>query len=354
MTIGFGILGAGMISGLHADALRNSSKADLVAVCDMDADRAAKLAADYAPDATVYTSFDEMLADPRVQVINIVTPNHLHTRFVVAAAAAGKHVLCEKPPAMSLAETDQMLDACRAANVKFGIFVQCRLREPIQHMKKALESGRFGKILRADAIMKWYRATDYYKMDAWRSNRRAGAGVTVQHAFHYIDLLQYLMGPAQDVDARMSNLSHPDIAIEDCLDARIQFANGAIGTVAASTGLWPGSDVRIEVYGENGTAIMEGTAMSVWQFKDEKPEDAVIRSAGDADVATASNDPTALPSGDHQLVIDDCVDAIVADHEVAIPCSAVRPSLELALAMYKADKNGTKVTLPLQDEENIW
>lgn len=351
---GFGICGAGMISGLHADALKNSSKGELTAICDLSEERAGKLAEKFAPSATLHTSFDEMLKDPAVDVVDIVTPNHMHTDFVLKAAAAGKHVLCEKPPAMSLAETDQMIDACRQAGVKFGIFVQCRTREPMRQIKRALDEGRFGTIKRVDAIMKWFRDANYYRSDAWRSNRKCGAGVTIQHAFHYIDLLQFLMGPAETVRAEMRNLAHPDVVLEDTLDAAISFKNGVRGFVQASTALWPGNDVRIEIYGSEGSAIMEGTAFTLWKFKDEKPEDEVIRRSGDADQATAGSDPTALPSGDHQNVIDDCVDAIAENREVIIPCSAVRPSLEIALGMYMADKRKEEISLPIEDEKAIW
>jgi UDP-N-acetyl-2-amino-2-deoxyglucuronate dehydrogenase len=351
---GFGILGAGMISGLHADAITKSNKADLVAVCDVSEERARELADKFAPSASVYTSFDDMLKDDNVEVVNIVTPNHLHTEFVLKAAAAGKHVLCEKPPAMSLAETDQMIEACEKAGVKFGIFVQSRMREPIRLIKKALDDNRFGKILRVDTIMKWYRDGNYYLMDAWRSNRKCGAGVTIQHAFHYIDILQHLMGPGDKVVAEMRNLAHPDVVLEDTLDARILFRNGVRGFVQASTALWPGNDVKIEIYGTEGSAIMEGAAFSLWKFKNEIPEDEKIRKAGDAVTATAGSDPTALPSADHQYVIDDCVDAIDQDREVCIPCSSVRSTLEIALAMYKSDKDGAEVSLPLADEDSIW
>jgi UDP-N-acetyl-2-amino-2-deoxyglucuronate dehydrogenase len=351
---GFAILGAGMISGLHADALKQSDKAELVAVCDVSEERAQKLVDKFAPSAKVYTSYDEMLQDENVEVINIVTPNHLHTQFVLKAAAAGKHVLCEKPPAMSLEETDQMIAACKKAGVKFGIFVQCRIREPIRLIKEAIENGRFGNILRVDAVMKWYRDGNYYLADAWRSNRKCGAGVTIQHAFHYIDILQYLMGPGEKVTAEMRNLAHPDVALEDTLDARITFKNGVRGFVQASTALWPGNDVKIEIYGTEGSAIMEGAAFSLWQFKNATEADKKIRQAGNADQATAGSDPTALASEDHQYVIDDCVDAIEQDREVCIPCSAVRPTLEIALAMYKSDKENAEVILPLTDEKSIW
>ena len=354
MAIGFGIVGAGMISSLHADAIKNSSKARLVAVCDLDRQRAEKLAQGFAPEAKVYGAMDAFLADPAVEVVNVVTPNALHTEAVLAAARAGKHVLCEKPPAMSLGDTDRMIAACRQANRKLGVLVQSRLREPIRQMKLALAQGRFGRLLRADAVMKWYRTTEYYLTDAWRQDRRSGAGVTIQHAFHYIDLLQYLAGPAEWVQAHMTNLGHPKIQIEDTLDAVIQFSSGVIGTVAASTGLWPGADVRVELYGEKGAAAMQGTALALWKFQEERPEDEAIRHCGDAKQATAASSPTALPSIDHQRVIDDCVDAIENNREVAIPCESVRPALEISLAMYQSARLGQPVRLPLADEDRVW
>ena len=349
MATGFGILGAGMISGLHGAALRDSTKAELVAVCDVAEDRAQKLAGEFAPGAAVYTKLDDLLADPNVEVVNVVTPNHLHTDAVLAAFAAGKHVLCEKPPAMSLAETDRMIAAGRRAGRKFGIFVQCRMREPIRRIKQALDEGRFGRLLHADAVMKWYRTTEYYQSDPWRSERRSGAGVTIQHAFHYIDLLYYLMGPARVVQARMSNLAHPELAIEDTLGALVHFQNDVVASVTASTALWPGRDVRVEIYGDRGAAVMQGAVLSLWQFQEERPEDEGIRRAGDAAQATAASDPTALPSAEHQMVVDDFADAMREDREPAIPCQSVRPTLEIALAIYRSSDTGQMVRLPLEN-----
>ena len=354
MAMRFGILGAGMISRLHGDALRKSEKAELAAVCDVSPERARKLADEFNPAAAIYTDLKDMLKDPTVAAVAIVTPNHLHKDAVVAAAQAGKHVLCEKPPAMSLEDTDAMIAAAKAAGVKLGIFTQCRVRKPVQALKKAIDEGRFGKVLRAEAIMKWYRSSEYYKMDAWRSERKSGAGVTIQHAFHYIDLLQYLMGPAASVEARMRNLNHADVKLEDTLDALIEFRNGATGAVQASTSLWPGSNPKIEVYGTEGAAIIDGAAFSLWQFKTERPEDAATRAIGNSAQKAAGSDPTALDSIDHQMVYDDCVDAVKERREVIIPCGNVRNTLEMALAMYLSDKEKKRIELPFPKDAQIW
>lgn len=351
-AIGFGILGAGLVAPFHAKGIKGAKGGKLVAFCDMQKERADKLAQEYGCKA--YYTLKDMLKDPDVQVVNVCLPNHLHQDAVIQSAAAGRHVLTEKPPAMTLKDTDAMVAACKKARVKFGCTVQCRVRKSIQAMKHAIESGRFGKLLHADAAMKWFRSTDYYKSDAWRMSRKSGAGVTVQHAFHYIDLLQYLAGPAKRVEARMTNLAHPDIQLEDTVLAFVEFAGGAQGVVEASTALWPGTDVRIEINGTDGTAIMMGEKMVTWKFRDERPEDAEIRTYGSASQATAAGGAADFGYLDHQVVIQDMIDAIRENRDVVIPVTSVRPTLEIVLAMYQSSAKGRAVSLPVKDDEAAW
>lgn len=351
-TLGFGILGAGLVSPFHARSIRESSGGRLVAFCDADAERAGKRAAEF--DAKAYTDLDRMLEDPEIDAVNVCLPNHLHHEAVLKCAAAGKHVLTEKPPAMSLLHTDDMIDACETAGVKFGCTVQCRVRASIQAVKRAAAAGRFGKLLHADAIMKWFRDTQYYRSDAWRMSRRSGAGVTVQHAFHYIDLLQFIAGPARRVQARMTNLAHPEVPVEDSLLAFIDFAGGAQGVVEASTALWPGTDVRIEINGEKGTAIVSGEQMTTWKFRDTDPEDEAVARLGDAATATAAGGAADFSYLDHKVLIQDLIDAVREDRDVIIPVRSVRPTLEIVLAMYQSAARGTPVSLPVQDDETAW
>jgi len=350
--VGFGLLGAGLIAPFHARALEASQQARLVGAADTDPDRLARLTGQYGGRA--YASGEEMLDDPEVRVVSILTPNHLHFDAVVKAAGAGKHVLVEKPPAMSLRELDEMEWACAAAGVKIGVVLQCRARKAVQAMRSAIQEGRFGRLCHADAYMKWFRSAEYYRMDAWRSSRRSGAGVTIQQAFHYLDLLQHLAGPVKRVQARMSNLAHPDVDLEDTLLAFVDYANGAQGVVQASTALWPGTDVRIEINGERGAAIMAGERMETWQFQDERPEDEAIRRYGSAAVATGATGAAELGFHDHQAVIDDLACAIEQDREPMITLASVRPTLEWALAMYQSAKEGLPVRLPLADETKVW
>lgn len=351
-TVGFGLLGAGLIAPFHARSVIAADGCELIAVADVDAGRAEKVAGEFGCKAC--GSLDELIADERIDVIDVLTPNHLHCEATLAAAAAGKSVLVEKPPAMSLKETDAMIGACGSAGVRLGIVLQCRVRKPIQAMREAIEAGRFGRLLQADAYMKWHRTTEYYLSDEWRSSRRSGAGVTIQHAFHYIDLLQYLMGPVRSVIARMSNRAHPQVELEDTLNAFMDFENGGQGVVVASTALWPGTDIRIEINGEDGTAIMVGERMETWKFKDERAEDEAIRAVGRGSVGTAASGPADFDFADHQVVIEDMAAAVRKGTEPIIPAASARNTLEIALAMYKSAAAGLPVELPVTDEESIW
>jgi UDP-N-acetyl-2-amino-2-deoxyglucuronate dehydrogenase len=348
---GFGLLGTGLVAPFHANAILNSDKCELIAVTDIDRERARKFSETY--HCKMYDKLDDMLKDDAITVINILTPNHLHKDAVIQSALAKKHILVEKPPALSLKDVDEMVDVCDRG-VRLGVVLQCRVRPAVQAVKKAIDSGRFGKVLQADAYMKWYRTTEYYYSESWRSQRRSGAGVTIQHAFHYFDLLHFLNGPVAAVQASMANLAHPGVELEDTVMAFLKYENGSQGVLQASTAFYPGMDIRVEIYGTEGTAIIVGERIDTWQFKTELPEDKEIRKIGSSTVQTAATGPAAFAFNDHQVVIENMVEAIINNREPAISAPATRHTLELALAMYLSDKSGKSVELPIENEDYVW
>lgn len=350
--IGFGVVGAGLIAPFHLNAIKDSKGGRAVGIFDVNIEKAQEMADRFG--LKVYNSLGEMLMDPEIQVVCVATPNHLHRKAVIAAVDAGKHVLTEKPPAMSLAETDEMIAACEKAGVKFGCFVQCRIRKAIQATKAAVDSGRFGTLLRADAYMKWYRPQEYYTSSGWRGQRQSGSGVTVAQGFHYIDLLQYLAGPAVRLEAKMENLNHPGIALEDDSIAFVDYACGAKGVIQLSTALWPGTDIRIELNGTDGTAIMTGEKMQTWKFRDERPEDEEIRKLGNAAQATGAGGAADFGHIDHTVVVQDMIDCIGTRNEVIIPVKSVRPTLEMVLAMYQSSSRAAPVEWPIVDDSSVW
>jgi UDP-N-acetyl-2-amino-2-deoxyglucuronate dehydrogenase len=349
--MGFGIVGCGLVSQFHGAAIMNSENAELIAATDLDEERLNSFIDDYGGEAA--ESFEALLEDDRVDVVNILTPNAMHADFAIPALEAGKHVIVEKPPEMKLDRTDDMIAAKNENDRKLAICLQVRFRESVRAIKNAIEQGRFGGLLEGDTYMKWFRDTDYYLMDDWRSKRSSGAGVTIQHAFHYIDILHHLMGPVAVVDARMTNLAHPDVELEDTLKAFLTFENGAEGLVEASTALWPGRPPRIEVNGEDGTAITEGEVVVAWEFREEQPEDEEIRQIGRGTVAAGGTGAADLSYEEHMWLIDDMVDAINEDRDPYITAENARHSLEIALAMYTSADAGDPVELPLPADVTI-
>lgn len=349
--LGFGIVGCGLVSQFHGAAIMNSAKAELIAATDLDDQRLSEFVAKYGGEKA--PSFEAILEDERIDVVNILTPNAMHAQFTVPALEAGKHVIVEKPPEMTLAKTDEMIAAAQRAGRKLAICLQVRLRESIRAIKSAIEAGRFGRLVEGDAYMKWFRPTDYYLMDDWRSKREQGAGVTIQHAFHYIDLLHHLMGPVKRVQARMTNLAHPEVQLEDTLKAFLEFENGAEGLVEASTALWPGRPPRIEINGEDGTAITEGEVMLAWDFRDKRPEDEQVMQIGRDTVAAGGTGAADLSYEEHMWLIEDMVDAIVEDRDPYVTAQSARHTLEIALAMYRSADTGEVVELPLPADTTI-
>ena len=344
-AFGFGVIGCGLVSQFHGKAIQAAPGAKLVACVDRAPERAKEFAQAYGGEAL--ENMDAIFARDDVDVVNVLTPNAYHEEYVVKAAQAGKHVLVEKPPEMTLEKVDRMIAACEQADVQFGVVLQCRFRKAIEAIKHAMEAGRFGRLLHGDAMMKWFRPQEYYFRDAWRSSREQGAGVTIQHAFHYIDLLHHLMGPVKQVQARMSNLAHPDVALEDTVIAIMDYANGAQGVVEASTALYPGTDIRIEINGENGTAIMQGERIIEWAFREDLPEDAAIRKIGSESIGTAATGAADFAYFEHQYLIEDMIAAIREDRPPRITAHDGRGSLEIALAMYRSADEGKVVELPV-------
>lgn len=350
--IGFGIVGAGLIAPFHLNAIRDCGDGRAVGIYDIRPDRAGKVAEEFAIKA--FDSLETMLGDDDIDVICVATPNHLHRDAVVKSAGAGKHVLTEKPPAMSLAETDEMISACEQNGVRFGCFVQCRLRAAVRAMKQAVETGRFGRLLRADAYMKWHRGPEYYSSDPWRSSRRSGSGVCVAQGFHYIDLLHYLAGRVSELEARMTNINHPGVKLEDDAVAVARFENGARGLIQLSTALWPGRDIRIELNGTEGAAVMTGERIALWKFRKEQPEDEQIRMIGNAKQETGAAGAAAFGYHDHMIVIRDMIEALRKNKDIATPVTSVRHSLEIVLALYQSAARGRPAVFPVRDDESVW
>jgi len=354
MSTGFGIIGCGMIATFHARAIADIRGAKLVACFDNNAHAADKLAE--STGCKPYHSLDAMLADPAVQIVTICTPSGAHLEPALAAARAGKHVIVEKPLEITLGRCDQIIKACEKAGVVLATIFPSRFHDSSKELKRAVAEGRFGRLTLGDAIVKWYRSQAYYDSGAWRGTWELdGGGALMNQAIHSVDLLTWLMGPVVEVRAQTGLLAHDLIAVEDVALATVQFANGAMGVIEATTAAYPGYLKRIELHGMNGTAVMEEEDIVKWDFAKLSKRDKEIQNkmASRKSTGGGAADPKAIGHHCHARLFQDVLHAIKTNTKPAIDGREGRRSVEIILAIYKAAETGRAVKLPLAADPRL-
>jgi UDP-N-acetyl-2-amino-2-deoxyglucuronate dehydrogenase len=338
--IGFGIVGGGMIGSVHAEAIRAIPGANVVAVWGRSATRANELAAKYG--ATAYTDYNAFLAHPGLAIVNVCSPSGVHLEHGQAAAEAGKHVLVEKPIEINLERADALVAACEKAGVKLGVIFQSRFLPAVQKVKAAVEAGKLGKLILGDAYVKWYRAPEYYGAGSWHGTLKLdGGGALINQAIHTIDLLRWMMGPVDKAFALKKALRYTHIEAEDTLIGNLEFQNGALGVVVATTSIKPGFKRRLEISGERGTIILDGDAISVWDIEGETSTDNSAEQITDG-----SSNPAAISTEGHRRQIEDMLDAVLENREPVVNGHEGRKSLEVVAALYQAANEQRLIQLP--------
>ncbi len=346
MSIGFGVIGCGMIAGFHAKAIADANGAHLAGCTDRNTERSTAFAAEN--DCTAFDTLDAMLADPNIQAVSICSPSGAHLDPALEAAAAGKHILVEKPLEVTTERCDQIIAACEKSGVKLATTFQSRFHESSKLVKQAVDAGRFGKITMGDAYVKWYRSQEYYDSGAWRGTWALdGGGALMNQAIHSVDLLVWLMGPVTQISAMTDTLTHERIEVEDVAVATLRFANGALGVIEATTTAFPGALKRIEVCGSQGTAVIEEEDIHTWQFAEETDADESIRQemAGKTQTGGGASDPAAIGHHGHTLLFEDLVKAINEDRPSVIDGHEGRRSVQVIEAIYESAKSGKIITL---------
>src|SRR5215472_8205174 len=270
-VFGFGIVGCGVIAPMHARAIAELPNARLVAVADTVAERAERRGRELGVPHTA--GVDALLARPDVDVVCVCAPSGLHAEVGVRAAAAGKHVVVEKPIDVTLEAADRLIAACHDHGVVLTVISQHRFGPAVQRLRGLIDGGRLGRLVAGDAIVKWYRSQEYYDSGDWRGTWSLdGGGSLMNQGVHYTDLLQWMMGPVERVFARTATAVHERIEVEDIAIAVLQFAGGAVGVLQASTAAYPGLPERLEVTGTGGTVVVEAGRLRACELKDEKGE----------------------------------------------------------------------------------
>lgn len=333
----FALIGAGNIARTHAAAIRASDRATLVAVAGGPG--AERMAADegtrYHPDPAA------LCGDPDVDAIVLCTPSGIRSEYVLAAADCGKHVLVEKPIHVDLARAREMVEACERAGVILGVVLQSRFKPHPAAARAAIARGSLGDPVLGSMAVKWHRPPEYYASADWRGTRALdGGGALMNQAIHNVDMLLWLWGDVARVRAATANRLHRGIEVEDTVVAQLEFANGALGVLEATTATYPGSPRRVELHGTAGTITLIDDEVGEWDLRDGTPPPSREVSAA---VAAARATHVMADHRWHQLQIDDFVDAVREGRPPAVDGREAMRSLALVLAVYEAAATGQAV-----------
>ena len=315
MAYGFGIIGCGMISNFHAQAIGDIRGARVVGCFDAYQPAAERFA--QAQDCRHYARLDGLLADPAVDVVTIGTPSGAHLEPAVAAARAGKHVIVEKPLEITLRRCDRIIDECAKDRVVLSTIFPSRFHESAQLIKQAIEQQRFGRLTLGDAYVKWYRTQQYYDSGAWRGTWKLdGGGALMNQAIHSVDLLTWLMGPVARSPPRRRPWPTSGSPWRTRPWPALQFANGALGVIEATTAVYPGYLKRIEIHGSEGSAVLEEEDLKSWDFAQKDRRDAAIRRRmlGKTHTGGGAADPAAIGHHGHTAQFKDVLKAIQTGH----------------------------------------
>jgi predicted dehydrogenase len=346
----FGIIGAGMIANFHAKAIAAMEGGELHSFYGRRQEAVDELVAENGGRG--YTDLEEFLADPELDIVTIATPSGAHLEPAVAAAKAGKHVVCEKPLEITPERIDLMIAACDEAGVTLSGIFNRRFHPAMDAFKKAVDDGRFGTLTMCDAYVKWYRDQAYYDSGAWRGTWALdGGGALMNQSIHLIDQLIYLAGDVASVSASMACLAHEGIEVEDTAVAILEFKNGARGVIQGSTACWSstGHPAEVNLCGDQGSVFLADEKFRVWDFAEEAPEDAEVRAnlmQGSDAKGLGANDPKAINFLGHQLNFEDVVTAIREGRSPSVDGNEARRAVALICAIYESAKNdGAKVHL---------
>lgn len=339
-TLGFGIIGCGLIANWHADAILKIHGTKLIGATDVSEASRAAFAKKYSIQS--YNTIEDIIKSSEIDVICICTPSGLHAPIAIKAANAGKHIVVEKPMAITLDEVNEVIAACDANQVKMEVISQLRFTNAITKLKDAVDNDKLGKIITGDLYMKFYRSQEYYEKGGWRGTwKMDGGGALMNQGIHGIDLLQYIMGPVKSVFAHTRTLAR-NIEVEDTASALLEFENGALGVIQGTTSIYPGSPRRLEINGDKGSIVLEEDSIIRWELEEQElPEDIVLEGTK----TSTANNPAAFGIDGHVRQITDFVEAIINNRQPLVDQYEGKKPIEIIMAIYESSRTGKLIKL---------
>lgn len=346
MTHGFGIVGTGAIARVHAQAIAAIANARLVACCDTVPDRAERFAQEFG--GRPYSDLEAFVAHPSLEIVTVSTPSGAHLEPALRAARAGKHLIVEKPFEIATERCDQIIGAVERSRVLCAGVFPSRFYPGPQRLRRAAAEGRFGRLVTGDACVKWYRSQEYYDASGWRGTWKLdGGGALMNQAIHSVDLLQWIMGPVESIQAFTGTIGHERIEVEDVAAAALRFSSGALGVIEATTAAFPGFEPRLEIVGTRGSAVLRDKEIEAWVFAEPAPGDEVVVSGHRVEVGATSsaNDPAAADIHGHLEQFRDMVEALETGRQPVLDAREARKSVAIIAAVYRSAREGRLVGL---------
>lgn len=344
----YALIGCGRIAVNHIKAAVNN-KLEIAAVCDVDLKQIDILfeKTNYTGNPDRYEDYKEMIkAHPEIELAAITTESGVHAEIALYCIDHGINVIIEKPMAMSMKDAEEIIRRSEEKHVKVSACHQNRFNVAVQEMRKALEAGRFGKLSHGSIHVRWNRNKDYYRQAPWRGTWAQDGGALMNQCIHGIDLLRWMMGDeVEEVYGVTRQQFHHYLEAEDIGMAVVKFKNGAVATIEGTTNVYPRNlEETLYLFGENGTVKLGGKStnnIDVWDFADETEEDTKNKGLEEQTSNVYGNGHTSLYA--------DVIDAIQNDRKPYVDAVAGRNALEMVLAIYKSQKEGRPVKLPLED-----
>lgn len=352
MSLKYALIGCGRISPNHVAAVLENG-IDLIALCDIEEIKMDEIIAEFKlpEDTKKYIDYKEMLEKEQLDLVAICTESGKHGKIALDCIEAGVHLIIEKPIALSLAEADAIIAKAKEKKVKISACHQNRFNKSVQKIRKAVETGRFGKLLHGTAHVRWNRGEQYYKQAPWRGTWEQDGGALMNQCIHNIDILRWMMGEEiVEVVGMTDRLSRDYIEAEDLGLALIRFANGGYGVLEGTVNIYPSNlEETLYLFGEKGTAKAGGKSINLieeWRFGDELDEPEEVK-------GKYSENPPSVYGFGHTPLYADMKEAIINNREPYVTAEDGRNALELVLAVYKSAAEGRAVKLPLKECSTI-
>jgi len=333
-----GIIGTGAIANMHARAYKAIGYE--ITVCTNGNEERGKAFAE-ANGAEFVRDYEDVCRHPKVDYVDVCTFPSFRLQAVELCAATKKHVLVQKPMAISIETAQKMVDVARSAGITLGVVSQHRFDDSTIFIAKAIADGRMGKILQADAYVKWYRSAQYYSRPVKGAWDVEGGGALINQAIHQVDILLSLAGPVKDVMGTWQLGALHRIESEDVVNAMMRYQSGATGIIQASTAIWPGYSERVEIHGTKGTAVLTGDKLTTWDVQDDVGEPAPVESS----VMSGASDPMAIPLTPFERQFRDFGEACQTGRAPVVSGEEGMKALQLVLAVYQSCREDRRVVL---------